>query len=84
MHFIMCAFSSTAAWSSYFCCVLQTKKESDPSVVLGIFHQGLRIHHVTKDGTHLLDFEFPWAKVGRLYFAVNIFSVVGVCCLQPS
>ena len=46
---------------------------------MGIFHQGVRIHHVAPqrlDGPHLLDFEFPWSKVGRLFFAVSNYVAV--------
>nr|CAB3262931.1 uncharacterized protein LOC100185320 [Phallusia mammillata] len=53
----------------------KTKKETEASVILGIYHQGIRIHHVAKDGSHLLDFEFPWAKVGRLFFAARRFDI---------
>uniref|UniRef100_H2YZ83 FERM domain-containing protein n=1 Tax=Ciona savignyi TaxID=51511 RepID=H2YZ83_CIOSA len=56
----------------------KTKKESSPSVLLGIYHQGIRIHHLAlqrEEGAHLLDFEFPWNKVGRLFFAAKRFEI---------
>ncbi|CAK8676491.1 unnamed protein product [Clavelina lepadiformis] len=58
--------------------LFKTKKETEPSVTLGIFNQGIRIHHIAHqrpDGPHLLDFEFPWNKVGRLFFAGKRFEI---------
>ena len=68
----------------------QTKKEEMPSIVLGVFHKGIRIHQIQmnptsppgspanngalrhKDGLrYVLDLEFPWRKVGRLFFDVS-------------
>ena len=54
--------------------MLQTKSERNPSVLLGITNQGIRIYHMTKqtaEESFSLKFEFPWNKVGRLFFAVR-------------
>lgn len=43
-------------------------------MLLGVFHQGIRIHYGNSDKSSKtpwkLEFEFLWSKVGRLFFTV--------------
>nr|XP_039247653.1 uncharacterized protein LOC120325642 isoform X1 [Styela clava] len=57
----------------------KNKKETKSSVLLGIFHQGIRIHYGNPEKMQQtpwkLEFEFMWNKVGRLFFTGKRFEI---------